>query len=107
MKEFVSFAVFCGGEKERIAQAMEEAGLCEVYETWWTDLGNYHTDYVGDYRGEDLSVIPENAEVRWTVMDAEEYDNTLLANCDGKAEDYVCEDTGKVLVVQFYVPQED
>jgi hypothetical protein len=40
-------------------------------------------------------------------MDAEEYSITLCANTIDIAEDAVCEETGKVLVVQFYVPQDD
>ena len=71
------------------------------------DIGNFHTDSIGDYIGDDLAVIPDNAEVRWTIMNKEEYASTVLANTTGcNAEDYVCEETGKVLVVQFYTPQE-
>lgn len=103
MKEFKSKFTYAD-EEQRIKEAYREAGECEVYETGtWQNIGNFHTDRVGDYVGDSLSVIPANAEVRWKVMDAEDYDHTLLANCSGvDAEDCVCEETGKVLIVQFY-----
>lgn len=108
MREFSSFCRFDADEKEKIIKALSEAGLMEVYQTWdWRNLDNYHTDRVGDYVGDFWDCIPEGAEVRWTIMDAEEYSITLCANTIDIAEDSVCEETGKVLVVQFYVPQDD
>lgn len=91
-------------EEAQIRAAAKEAGIWEIYQLGdWEHLGNFHTDFIGSYAGDDLAVIPVNAEVRWRVMDAEDYAESLLANCSGNAADYVCEDTGKVLVVQFYV----
>lgn len=107
MKEFKSVSTY-EIEKELIKEAYSEAGECEVYETGtWQNIGNFHVDFVGDYVGDSLNAIPDKAEVRWEVMDADDYGNTLLANCSGDAEDFVCEETGKVLIVQFYVPQEN
>lgn len=105
MNEFKSFQRYEDYVKELIAEELNKAGAVEVYQTGtWQNLGNYHTDSVGDYVGEFLNCIPEGAEIRYTVMDSEEYGSTLLANCGGDPEDYICEETGKVLIVQFYVP---
>ena len=102
MREFRSFRTFAD-EKESLFKEMIEAGLCEVYECGWQNLGNYNTDYVGD----DIRIIPDRADVRSSVMDKEEYASTVLANTTGcNAEDFVCEETGKVLVVQFYDPED-
>ena len=116
MKEFKSISTY-ESDKDLIKEAYSKAGECEVYETGtWQNIGNFHVDFVGDYVGDSLNAIPDNAEVRWEVMNAEvrwevmnaeDYANTLPANCSGDAEDFVCEETGKVLIVQFYVSQED
>lgn len=107
MKEFKSTFKFVN-EREAIERDLYNvAGICEIHRADWRDLGRFTTDFVGEYVGDDLSVIPDNAEVRWVVMDTEEYASEMLKNCSGvDAEDFVCEETGKVLVVQFYVPCE-
>lgn len=103
MKEFKPLYTMADW-RARIEAESIEAGICEVYECDWHNLDRWNTDYVGEFNGDDLAIIPDHAEVRWTTMDVEEYASTLLANCSGDAEDYVCEETGKVLVVQYYVP---
>ena len=109
MREFRSFERYEGRVKEQIINTLGEAGLMEVYNAGdWRHLDNFHTDFIGNYVGDFWDCIPEGAEVRWRIMDAPEYDKTLLANCCGcNAEDFVCEETGKVLVVQFYELEEE
>lgn len=105
MSEFVSFSKMAD-EAERIEKAKADAGICEVYRVYdYRHLNHFHTDYVGEFIGEEITVIPQNAEVRYTVMDEEEYDQTLLANCGGDPADFVCPETGKVLVVQYYISE--
>lgn len=90
----------------RLNNDVDEAGAVEVYVT--TKRGNFrnlHTDYIGDYLGDSLQDIPGgeyeiNENIYWEVLDAEEYGRTILANCDDDPEDFVCEDTGKIVVVQ-------
>lgn len=90
-------------EIEKIAAAVAEAGALEVYATYdRSELRNFHTDSVGEYVGDSLTDIPADCEdLYWEVMNAEEYDQTLLANCGGDPADFVCPETGKIVVVQF------
>jgi hypothetical protein len=89
--------------KEEIQAEEYRAGISEVYRVAsLRELGHLHTDYIGEYIGGELSDIPDDAEVYYTVLDAEEYEETILANTSGKAEDFVCDETGLVLIVQYY-----
>lgn len=87
-----------------LVEELSEAGLVEVYEAEKNNMGNLHTDYVGQYKGGDLSAIPEGAFIEYSELYADEYAETILANASGNAEDYVCDETGKVLIVQYFVP---
>lgn len=108
MKEFKRISRFRDNREHIERDLYEDAGICEVHRTDWRNLGRFSTDFVGEYVGDDLAVIPDNAEVRWVVMNAEEYEAEMLNNCSGATgEDFVCEETRKVLVVQFYDPCED
>lgn len=83
---------------------LEEAGNIEVYEAEKENMGNRHTDSIGEYKGDNLKYIPIGAKIEYSVLDAEEYAESVLANCGGDAEDFVGEETGKVLVVQYFIP---
>ena len=107
MKEFKHVQRF-EDHKQLIEKDIDEAGIYEIYRCSWRNLGEFHTDFVGEFVDMNYNDIPKNAEVRYLVMDSAEYENTILANCSGASgEDFVCEETGKALVIQFFNPDED
>ena len=58
-------------DEKNIKKALEDAGAIEVYQaTDRRNLGNFHTDYVGDYVGDALEDIPANSLVEWKIFDA-------------------------------------
>lgn len=57
---------------------LEEAGIVEVYEANKENMGNRHTDSIGEYKGDALEIIPVGARIEYSVLDAEENEfNTL------------------------------
>lgn len=78
-----------------VKRLMEQGNdtLIEIYRngTGW------HTDTIGLYV-DDPDTVPDDAVCAYQIMDADEYDRTLLANCSCSAHDYMA-GSDRVVVV--------
>ena len=68
-------------------------------------MGNFHINSIGEYKGDDISVIPDDASVEYTIMDAATYANTMLAN-KNKNDFFTVDPQKKIVIIQYYIKKQ-
>ena len=68
----------------------------EVYKA--TDNGYYSSDFHGDFIVELEDYTGKEEVKKWTIMDEEDYNNSILANCSVEFEE-IYEKNDKILVI--------
>lgn len=89
--------------KTFISEVIAEIGRVEIYNTYNNAcMGNFHINSIGEYKGGDISVIPDDALVEYTIMDTAAYASTILANYGGyDAQSYVDPQSKKIVIIQY------
>ena len=70
----------------------------EVYADKFKHMAGFHTDRI--VLAEDSGLITYDEVLEYSLMNKEEYSNTILANCGTTWEDYGFDDADKILVIK-------